>query len=198
MQTGVDTRLRASVGTEVARELRRLAGEEGADLLLLGWHGPYARRHDLTAVVAEVLAEAPCPVAVLLDHHAGLADDAAPVAVWWSRQATDQAALDVALRLAGGRGVGIRIVRHASSQPPDEIAGLPSEAVVVDSHDDEVLAEAFEGASLIVIGRDQQASRRDLVLATAGVPALMVQTASVAPPRERQPRRAGKAKALAQ
>jgi hypothetical protein len=134
-------------------------------------------------VVAEVLAEAPCPVAVLLDHHAGLADDPAPVAVWWSRRATDQAALDVALRLAGGRGVDIRIVRHASSQPPDEIAGVPSEAVVVDSHEDDVLQQAFAGASLIVIGRDQAESRRDLVLATAGVPALIVQPTGAAPPR---------------
>ncbi|HVL04309.1 MAG TPA: cation:proton antiporter, partial [Acidimicrobiales bacterium] len=85
LQAGVDTRLRASVGTEVARELRRLAVEEGADLILLGWHGAYARRGELTGVVADVLAEAPCPVAVLLDHR-GRADDAAPVAVWWSRR----------------------------------------------------------------------------------------------------------------
>jgi nucleotide-binding universal stress UspA family protein len=190
MQAGVDTRLRTSVGTELARELRRLAGEEGADLMLLGWHGAYARRRELTGVVADVLAEAPCPVAVLLDHHSGQADDPAPVAVWWSRRSTDQAALDVALRLAGGRGAGIRVIRHVSSQPPDEIVGAPFEFVVVESHEDEVLQQAFAGASLIVIGRDQTESRRDLVLATAGVPALIVQTAGAAalPPVRRRKR----------
>ncbi|CAN5803535.1 hypothetical protein BH23ACT1_BH23ACT1_10280 [soil metagenome] len=190
MQAGVDTRLRTSVGTELARELRRLAGEEGADLMLLGWHGAYARRRELTGVVADVLAEAPCPVAVLLDHHSGQADDPAPVAVWWSRRSTDQAALDVALRLAGGRGAGIRVIRHVSSQPPDEIVGAPFEFMVVESHEDEVLQQAFAGASLIVIGRDQTESRRDLVLATAGVPALIVQTAGAAalPPVRRRKR----------
>ncbi|CAN5219693.1 hypothetical protein BH24ACT1_BH24ACT1_12870 [soil metagenome] len=180
MQAGVDTRLRASVGTEVARELRRLAGEEGADLVVLGWHGVYAKRHELTGVVADFLAEASCPVAVLLDHHIGPADDPAPVAVWWSRRAADLAALDVALRIAGGRGGGIRVVRHASSQPPDRITGLACEDVVVASHEDDVLQQAFAGASLIVIGRDQAESRRDLVLGAAGVPALIVQAAGAA------------------
>ena len=197
LQAGVDTRLRASAGTDVARELRRLAGEEGADLILLGWHGAYARRGELTGVVADVLAEAPCPVAVLLDHHTGQADDAAPVAVWWSRRPADQAALDVATRLAGGRGRGIRVVHHASGPPPDPIPGVPGDIVVVDSHDDDVLQQAFAGASLIVIGRDQVESRRDLVLATAGVPSLMVQPAGATASPVRRRRRDGKQAVLA-
>nr|MBA3955591.1 hypothetical protein [Acidimicrobiia bacterium] len=73
---------------------------------------------------------------------------------------------------------------------PDEIVGAPFEVVVVESHEDEVLQQAFAGASLIVIGRDQTESRRDLVLATAGVPALIVQTAGTAalPPVRRRKR----------
>ncbi|MGI9120397.1 MAG: cation:proton antiporter [Acidimicrobiales bacterium] len=59
MQTGTDARLRASVSTDPARELSRLATEECADLLVLGWHGAYARRHELSGVVADVLAQAP-------------------------------------------------------------------------------------------------------------------------------------------
>lgn len=192
MQAGVDTRLRASVGTEVARELRRLAAEEDADLILLGWHGAYARRGELTGVVADVLAEAPCPVAVLLDHHRGRPGDPAPVAVWWSRRPADQAALDVATRLAGGRGAGIQVVHHTSSPPPDPVTGVASAVVAVDSYDDDVLQQAFAGASLIVIGRDQVESRRDLVLATAGVPSLIVQPAGTAAPPVRRRRRAGK------
>lgn len=192
LQAGVDTRLRTSVGTEVARELRRLAGEEGADLIVLGWHGAYARRGELTGVVADVLAEAPCPVAVLLDHHRGRPDDPAPVAVWWSRRLADQAALDVATRLARGRGARIRVVRHASSPPPDPIPGVASDIVMVESHDEDVLRQAFAGASLIVIGRDQVESRRDLVLATAGVPALMVQPAGATASPVRRRRRDAK------
>lgn len=187
MQAGVDTRLRASVGTEVARELRRLAAEEGADLVLVGWHRAYSRRQELSGVVADVLAESPCPVAVLLDHHGAPAGDPGPVAVWWSRRATDQAALEVALRLAGGRGVDIRVVRHSSSQAPDLETATPSDNVVVESHGDDVLRQAFAGASVIVIGRDQVESRRDLVLASAGVPALIVQPAGATAPGDTAP-----------
>lgn len=95
--------------------------------------------------------------------------------MWWSRRAHDQAALEVAARLAGGRGVGLRVVHHVTSEPPELGTVGEVEPVVVASYDEGVLQEAFAGASLIVLGRDQAASRRDVVLATASVPALIIQ-----------------------
>lgn len=115
-----------------AKDICRVAGEDGVELILLGSHRPLLQRTMLGGVVAEVVREAGCPVGVLVDRGLAAIDR-----VLLACDATEDgaAAALVASQLEAG---GAALTRWQPSGEGDATEHL--------------LAEAARGYDLVVVG----------------------------------------------
>lgn len=156
---GYDTRVRTGMSADVGNELARLAAAEDPNLVVLGWHrrildgnGTEAR-DEPGDVLTTVLQRLACDVALLTDgrwqpaaagrEHA----NELPIAVESQNGSHQGAAVELAARLAQGRGRPLRLLPSDDDQAPWDPARDAS-FVVVEVGDDETelrtLAEAAD------------------------------------------------------
>jgi len=174
------------VSSQPARDICSVAEAKGADLILLGWHRPLFNRAALGGTVHDVLEEARCDVAVLVDRglgqlrrvlvpYHGTSDDLAALAL--AHRLSEQAGVDVTVLhvVPPGRGPGdVRIgvaaqVSEVFHEPPPKSgagAALSSQVTVkVVEHAEPAEAALAETAP----GPPGEDSRRyDLVLIGVG------------------------------
>jgi len=174
--------LRAAAAVNVGAEVARLATEERADLVLLGWHRPYLNRNLLEGVPGEVLQIGMQDVAVLVDDEDRVTPGDGPVCVWYNGPATGGAALEVAAGLARGLGTSLRVAHDAHVETSALLdTGVPTERLSFEELDVELVREAFSDARLVVMGEFQRRtwrpSRREELVRAVTCPVLVVQGA---------------------
>lgn len=151
---GVPVRALSLPSVQLADDIVRVAHDQGAGLVLLGWHRPVLSGERLGGVVHEVLSITTRPVGVFFDR--GVRSPRAVLALW-SGSAADRLALDLALRLAA-RGARLTVLRAcaADGTAPAFPVDLPPTAIVLDadagSAADRAVAVASEGHDLVLVG----------------------------------------------
>ena len=168
---GISARAFAFTSILPGQDYVRLASEEEMDLVLLDGRRPLLGEGVPRGAVGEVLDHAPCDVAVLVERQGMPAIDAQhPVMVPFGGGEHDWAALELAawiatahdtpLKLLGARGAGngggdASDVLNSASVVVQQLAGVQTEAVLVDLADNGLL-RATEGAGLLVIGLSER------------------------------------------
>ncbi len=115
------------VSSQPARDICNVAEVKGADLLLLGWHRPLLSSAALGGTVNEVLVQAHCDVAVLVDR--GLAE-LRRVLVPYHGTPDDIAALALAHRLSQQSSVAVTVLHVIPPTRKPEDPGLDVEKQV--------------------------------------------------------------------
>ena len=147
----------------------RLGSEDEVDLVLLDGRRPLLGEGVPRGPVGEVLERAPCDVAVLVERSDMPVIDAQhPVMVPFGGGDHDWAALELAawiatahntpLKLLGARGSNggdASAVLSSASLVVQQLAGVETEAILVDLANDGLL-RATEGAGLLVIGLSER------------------------------------------
>jgi Kef-type K+ transport system membrane component KefB/nucleotide-binding universal stress UspA family protein len=134
--SGVEVRPVSLSSRNVAKDILEVAREKRANLVVLGWHKPVLSGNVLGGTVAEVMREAPCDVALLLER------GKAP----WRRilvmapDPTDVRISDTARRIRGSGAEKVTTLRVHPAERPLE-SGDPIEAV---------MGEAVQGYDLVV------------------------------------------------
>jgi K+:H+ antiporter len=168
---GVSARAFAFTSILPGQDYVRLASEEEMDLVLLDGRRPLLGEGVPRGAVGEVLDHAPCDVAVLVERQGMPAIDAQhPVMVPFGGGEHDWAALELAawiatahdtpLKLLGARGAAngggdASDVLNSASVVVQQLAGVQTDAVLVDVANDGLL-RATEGAGLLVIGLSER------------------------------------------
>jgi Kef-type K+ transport system membrane component KefB len=180
--SGLAVRAVAFTSSDPAGDLLRLAAEEPIDLILLDGRRPLLGEGVPKGAVGEVLLNAPCDVAVLVerDGAAATVDPDHPVLVPFGGADHDWAALELGAWVASVHGAPLRLLgaagddagrrRDASrllgnaSLVLQQLAGVPAEPVLIEPGREGVL-RAAEGAGLLVVGLSER--WRDEGLGTA-------------------------------
>ncbi len=181
---GVAARAFAFTSILPGQDYVRLASEEEIDLVLLDGRRPLVGEGVPRGSVGQVLDEAPCDVAVLVERQGMPAIDSQhPVMVPFGGGEHDWAALELAawiatahntpLKLLGARGSGnggsdASDVLNSASVVVQQLAGVQTEAVLVDLANDGLL-RATEGAGLLVIGLSERWRDEGLGPVRAGI-----------------------------
>jgi hypothetical protein len=165
---GIAARVAAFTTILPGQDYVRLASEEEVDLIMLDGRRPLLGEGVPRGAVGQVLEQAPCDVAVLVERQEGPTIDAAhPVMVPFGGGDHDWAALELAawiasateapLKLIGaasgngnGKGDASRVLDSASLVVR-QLAGIETEPVLVDLTDGGIVP-ATEGAGLLVVG----------------------------------------------
>ncbi len=166
LERGIAARVAAFTTILPGQDYVRLASEEEVDLIMLDGRRPLLGEGVPRGAVGQVLEQAPCDVAVLVERQEGPTIDAAhPVMVPFGGGDHDWAALELAawiasayeapLKLIGagngnGQGDASRVLDSASLVVR-QLAGIETEPVLVKLADGGLVA-ATEGAGLLVVG----------------------------------------------
>jgi Kef-type K+ transport system membrane component KefB len=164
IERGIAARVAAFTTILPGQDYVRLASEEEVDLIMLDGRRPLLGEGVPRGAVGQVLAQAPCDVAVLVERQEGPTIDADhPVMVPFGGGDHDWAALELAawiasstdapLKLIGagnGEGDASRVLDSASLVVR-QLAGIETEPVLVNLSNGGIVA-ATEGAGLLVVG----------------------------------------------
>ncbi|HXH89086.1 MAG TPA: cation:proton antiporter [Gaiellaceae bacterium] len=168
---GIVARTLAFTSILPGQDYVRLASEDEVDLLILDGRRPLLGEGIPRGPVGEVLAKAPCDVAVLVERP-GMpsVDGAHPVIVPFGGGDHDWAALELAAWIASATGASLKLlgakgtengggdasnVLASASLVVQQLAGITTEPVLVDLADGGLL-RATEGAGLLVIGLSER------------------------------------------
>lgn len=191
---GVVARVAAFTSTDVGSDVTRLAEQEDVHLVLMEGRRPLLGAGIPRGAVGEVLEQAPCDVAVLVDRddHGPIVEAGSRVVVPFGGLEHDWAALELGAWLA--RAHGARLVLLGSSGDGDRdasrllanasllvqrFAGVAAESVVVEP-DGDALIDAATGAALLIVGlRDDWRTEglgdtRAQIVAAAPAPIVLV------------------------
>lgn len=166
---------------DIANGLVDQALRQGADLLVLGWHGGFSLGRIADSPVRRVVADLPADFAVLRERELG---EVRRILVPWGGGRHARLGLEVALRLAGPSGGQIDLLRavredvdaaREEEQVRDEVEPLVAGShvdlrVLVERSDDVVriitdVAEAG-GYDLLVIGASGESGLRTVLFGT--------------------------------
>jgi Kef-type K+ transport system membrane component KefB len=164
IERGIAARVAAFTTILPGQDYVRLASEEEVDLIMLDGRRPLLGEGVPRGAVGQVLAQAPCDVAVLVERQEGPTIDADhPVMVPFGGGDHDWAALELAawiasstdapLKLIGagnGEGDASRVLDSASLVVR-QLAWIETEPVLVNLSNGGIVA-ATEGAGLLVVG----------------------------------------------
>ena len=168
LERGIAARVAAFTTILPGQDYVRLASEEEVDLIMLDGRRPLLGEGVPRGAVGQVLAQAPCDVAVLVERQEGPTIDADhPVMVPFGGGDHDWAALELAawiasstdapLKLIGagnGEGEASRVLDSASLVVR-QLAGIETEPVLVNLSNGGIVA-ATEGAGLLVVGLSER------------------------------------------
>ena len=172
VERAVDVRTIAFTTPDAGEDLVRLASDETIDLVLIDGRRPLLGDGVPKGDVGEVLAEAPCDVAVLVERERGAItiDADHPVYVPFGGAEHDWAALELGAWIASARGAPLRLLgaafaldsghRDASrllasaSLVVQQLAGVAAEPVLVNPGPD--VLRASSGAGLLVVGLSER------------------------------------------
>jgi Sodium/hydrogen exchanger family len=170
---GVATRAVAFASTSPGRDYVRLASEEEVDLIMLDGSRPILGEAVPRGAVGQVLHNAPCDVAVLVEREGMPQLDAEhPVYVPFGGAEHDWAALELAAWISSARGAPLRMIGAAGTNGGNgqhdpggslakvalvvqQLAEVQVEPVVVDLSNGGVL-RATQDAGLLVIGLSER------------------------------------------
>jgi Kef-type K+ transport system membrane component KefB len=164
LERGIAARVAAFTTILPGQDYVRLASEEEVDLIMLDGRRPLLGEGVPRGAVGQVLEQAPCDVAVLVERQEGPTIDADhPVMVPFGGGDHDWAALELAawiasstdapLKLIGagnGNGDASRVL-YSASLVVRQLAGIETEPVLVNLSNGGIVA-ATEGAGLLVVG----------------------------------------------
>ncbi len=168
LNSGVAARAVAFTSVQPGRDLAELAGSEEVDLVILDGRRPLLGEGVPRGPVGDVLARAPCDVAVLVareDTHIGFGDDK-PVIVPFSGAEHDWAALELGAWIAAANGAPLKLLGSAgttdegrdatrllgnASLVVQQFAGIPAAPLIADPGPEGLIAAAG-GAGLLVVG----------------------------------------------
>jgi hypothetical protein len=164
---GLAARAVAFTAVQPGQDYVRLASEEEVDLVLLDGRRPLLGEGVPRGAVGEVLDRAPCDVAVLVERRDMPAVDAEhPVMAPFGGGDHDWAALELAAWIAAATGAPLKLIGAAggadgqgdasrllasASLVVQQLAGIATEPVLVDPHEDGLLS-VTAGAGLLVVG----------------------------------------------
>ena len=172
MKNGVAARAVAFTSLQPGRDLAELAGSEEVDLVIIDGRRPLLGEGVPRGPVGDVLARAPCDVAVLVareDSQISLSD-AAPVIVPFSGAEHDWAALELGAWIAASNGAPLKLLGSAgttdegrdatrllgnASLVVQQFAGIPAQPLVADPGAAGLIAAA-SGAGLLVVGLSER------------------------------------------
>ena len=181
---GIAARAVAFTSILPGQDYVRLASEEEVDLVLLDGRRPLLGEGIPRGPVGQVLDEAPCDVAVLVERPGMPPIDAQhPVMVPFGGGDHDWAALELAAWIASARETPLKLLGAAESPNGDgkasrvlgsaslvvqQLAGVETEAVLFELANDGLL-RATEGAGLLVIGLSERWREEGLGPVRAGI-----------------------------
>ncbi len=170
-ERGIAARAIAFTSILPGQDYVRLASEEEVDLVVIDGRRPLLGEGVPRGSVGQVLDQAPCDVAVLVERPGMPAIDARhPVMVPFGGGDHDWAALELAAWIASAHDTPLKLLGAAEASNGDgdasrvlssaslvvqQLAGVVTEAVLVDLADDGLL-RATEGAGLLVIGLSER------------------------------------------
>jgi hypothetical protein len=163
-ELGIESRVAAFTSPTPGADVLRLAGEAQTDLVLIDGRRPLLGGEVPRGDVGQVLAEAPCDVAVLVSRTAMLElGPDRPVAVPFGGGDHDWAALELASWIAARSDAGLRLIGVRSGGERDasrslaaaslmvqRMTGVVAEPVLVEPGVGAVLAGAGDAALLVV------------------------------------------------
>jgi nucleotide-binding universal stress UspA family protein len=168
LQTGVAARAVAFTSVQPGRDLAELAGSEEVDLVIMDGRRPLLGEGVPRGPVGDVLARAPCDVAVLVAREGTeivLGDDK-PVIVPFSGAEHDWAALELGAWIAAANNAPLKLLGSAgttdegrdatrllgnASLVVQQFAGIPAAPLIADPGAEGLIAAAG-GAGLLVVG----------------------------------------------
>jgi Kef-type K+ transport system membrane component KefB len=196
-ERGIAVRTVAYTSPDRGKDVIRLASENEVDLVLLDGRRPLLGGAIPRGAVGSVLADAPCDVAVLVEHGGAVpeVDPDHAVLVPFGGATHDWAALELGAWIAASRDAPLKLVGSATgadngaqdasrllataSLVVQRMAGVSTEPVLAEPGRAGVL-KAAEGAGLLVIGLSERWRQEGLgevraeIATKAGVPALFV------------------------
>jgi Kef-type K+ transport system membrane component KefB len=165
-ERGIEIRAVAFTSPDPGGDLVRLASQEDVDLVLINGRRPLLGQGIPRGEVGEVLAAAPCDVAVLVERKdVPIIDADHAVVVPFGGAEHDWAALELGAWIASARGAQLKLLgasaangggRDASrllanaSLVVQQLAGIAAEPVLVEPGPEVI--RAAEGAGLLVVG----------------------------------------------
>jgi nucleotide-binding universal stress UspA family protein len=172
LKNGVAARAVAFTSLQPGRDLAELASSEEVDLVIMDGRRPLLGEGVPRGPVGEVLARAPCDVAVLVareDSQISLGD-ARPVIVPFSGAEHDWAALELGAWIAAANGAPLKLLGSAgttdegrdatrllgnASLVVQQFAGIPAQPLVADPGAAGLIAAASD-AGLLVVGLSER------------------------------------------
>lgn len=166
LQRGIAARVAAFSTILPGQDYVRLASEEEVDLIMLDGRRPLLGEGVPRGAVGQVLEQAPCDVAVLVEQKDGPTIDADhPVMVPFGGGDHDWAALELAAWIASSTGAPLKLlgagngngegdasrVLDSASLVVRQLAGIETEPVLVSLSNGGIVA-ATQGAGLLVVG----------------------------------------------
>jgi Kef-type K+ transport system membrane component KefB len=166
LERGIAARVAAFSTILPGQDYVRLASEEEVDLIMLDGRRPLLGEGVPRGAVGEVLEQAPCDVAVLVERKEGPTIDADhPVMVPFGGGDHDWAALELAAWIASATGAPLKLigagngngsgdasrVLDSASLVVRQLAGIETEAVLVNLSNGGIVP-ATQGAGLLVVG----------------------------------------------
>ena len=166
LERGIAARVAAFSTILPGQDYVRLASEEEVDLIMLDGRRPLLGEGVPRGAVGEVLEQAPCDVAVLVEQQEGpTIDGDHPVMVPFGGGDHDWAALELAAWIASATGAPLKLigagngngggdaskVLDSASLVVRQLAGIDTEAVLVNMSNGGIVP-ATQGAGLLVVG----------------------------------------------
>jgi Kef-type K+ transport system membrane component KefB len=166
LERGIAARVAAFTTILPGQDYVRLASEEEVDLILLDGRRPLLGEGVPRGAVGQVLEQAPCDVAVLVERKEGpTIDSDHPVMVPFGGGDHDWAALELAAWIATSTGAPLKLigagngtgegdasrVLDSASLVVRQLAGIETEPVLVNLSNGGIVA-ATQGAGLLVVG----------------------------------------------
>jgi Kef-type K+ transport system membrane component KefB len=167
LEKGIAARSVAFTSILPGRDYVRLASEQEVDLIMLDGRRPLLGEGVPRGAVGEVLAQAPCDVAVLVERQdMPTLDDEHPVMTPFGGGDHDWAALELAAWISAGTGAPLKLLGAAggsdgqgdasrllgnASLVVQQMAGITTEPILVDLGNGG-LVDATSAAGLLVIG----------------------------------------------
>jgi hypothetical protein len=170
LQRGIAARVAAFSTILPGQDYVRLASEEEVDLIMLDGRRPLLGEGVPRGAVGQVLEQAPCDVAVLVERQEGPSIDADhPVMVPFGGGDHDWAALELAAWIASATGAPLKLigagngngggdasrVLDSASLVVRQLAGIDAEALLVNLSNGGIVP-ATEGAGLLVVGLSER------------------------------------------
>jgi Kef-type K+ transport system membrane component KefB len=152
---GTAVRPLSFVSRDPGSDIAEVARAKRVDLILMGWHKPVLSQSILSGAVRTVMEEAQADVAVYVPRHF---HEWRRVLVPWLGEGHDEAALELARRLAAHGPTEIELLQVVdpeappSPAPAPEGGGITLRRVVSDDPIDAVVAETHRGYDLVVLG----------------------------------------------